>query len=203
MRKKLKVSKDVLLKRLGEMVANKQLYHERSTNCYYLLKHGKLDLKEAGYGFIMVEGETEDYYVPKGKTKGAYDQDDVSFFVTEDAFHKKCAEIVAVLKRNRTTMIGKYKEVTRKGKTKAYVVSTHPKFPVKAEVIGGKPAEVGMIVYGKLHYTASHVMIRSKKCSVIKMIRGLKSRKLRWNTVLLRNLTKMSSKKLPVFRMWF
>lgn len=159
LRKKLKVSKDVLLKRLGEMVANKQLYHERSTNCYYLLKHGKLDLKEAGYGFIMVEGETEDYYVPKGKTKGAYDQDDVSFFVTEDAFHKKCAEIVAVLKRNRTTMIGKYKEVTRKGKTKAYVVSTHPKFPVKAEVIGGKPAEVGMIVYGKLQYTASHVMI--------------------------------------------
>ena len=39
LRKKLKVSKDVLLKRLGEMVANKQLYHERSTNCYYLLKH--------------------------------------------------------------------------------------------------------------------------------------------------------------------
>ena len=151
-RKFLKVSKQELSVLLDELVSEGIVYFEKGRNEYYIIKKGKVQVKDAGYGFISVPGEENDYFASKYELDGVYDGDEVEFYAVDTGDSHLEANIIKTIKRNHTFIIGKYKETTRKGKMRAYIVSSNPKFPVKALVVGKHDAKPGMIVYGSVKY---------------------------------------------------
>lgn len=70
---------------------------------------GTLDLKAAGYGFLKVEGREDDLFIPAMRIKEAYHQDLCLAKVSENRFnHRSEGEIVKVLKRHLTEIVGEY-----------------------------------------------------------------------------------------------
>lgn len=157
-RTKLKVSKQELSKILEEMVKENLLFFEKSTNKYFLLKRGKIQLKENGYGFILVPDEEDDYFIAKENLENIYDGDEVFFYAIGMGQRLMNAKIASVSKRAHEYVIGQYKETERNGKKKAYVVSSSVKFPVKVLLQGDTlNAQPGMVVYAKLEYVGNYL----------------------------------------------
>ena len=111
LRKYLHISKQELSAILDELVEEGLVFYRKGTNEYYLIKTGKVQIKEAGYGFISVDNEEVDYYASKYELEGVYDGDTVSFFALDEGGNHLEAYIIKIVKRAHTTVIGKYKEV--------------------------------------------------------------------------------------------
>ena len=152
-RKRLKISKQELSVILDELISDGSVHYLNGRNEYYLIKKGKVQIKDAGYGFITVLDEEDDYYISKYELDGIYDGDEISFYYMDNGDNHKEAYIIDVVDRAHKHVIGKYKEVTRKGRTKAYIVSSDPKFPVSILVENPKNVKPGMIVYGEIDYS--------------------------------------------------
>ncbi len=153
----LKVNKKLLLDELDELVEKGIIYH-KTKGIFGIIKIGTLDLKASGYGFLLVDGEEQDYFANKDQLEGIFDGDQVSFYPYRSGSKLLNADIIRVVERGHTHIIGTYKKKMRKGKEKAYIVSTDPKFPIKAIVKKTPyPLEENCVVYGKLSYVGTAI----------------------------------------------
>ena len=72
-------------------------------------KEGLFTANEKGFGFITVDGETEDYFVPERFLKGAWNGDFVRFEVLPDAHgHRTEAHIKEILFHSVTEVVGEF-----------------------------------------------------------------------------------------------
>lgn len=80
---------------------------------------------QRGFGFVMVEGEEEDYFVPESASHGALHGDTVTIRVSEEKTGKrKEAEVVSILKRGKDEIVGTFE----KSKGYGFVVPDNLKF---------------------------------------------------------------------------
>lgn len=64
-----------------------------------------------GFGFVEIEGENEDYYVPEGKTNGAFHQDTVQIrLLCGKRGKRQEAEVIKVLNRGLKQIVGTYEQ---------------------------------------------------------------------------------------------
>ncbi len=153
-----KISKKKLNEYLDILVDKGILYHKNKSKIYGYIKEGTIIIKDKGYGFITVENEEKDYYVKSEFINNIYDGDIVRFY-PYDGNYKLCnAYILNVVKRSHDFIIGKSKAKIKKNKTKNYIESINPKFPVKAIVKNIIPnLEENVIVYAKLNYVGTAI----------------------------------------------
>ncbi len=77
-----------------------------------------------GFGFVTVEGEAEDYYIPEGKVNGAFQGDKVQIVVLPGQRGKrKEASVVKVLERGTSRLVG----IFQKNKNFGFVVPDNTK----------------------------------------------------------------------------
>lgn len=149
-------------KRLGEILNNliekKLVYHPKNSWVYGMIKTGKLLIKEAGYGFILVEGEEEDYYVKEEELKQYYTGDVVEFYPYHSSHKLLNASIIRIIQRGHEFIIGNFKRTVKRGKEKSYIFSTMKDFPVKAIVKKELPNLMeGQIVFAKVNYVGTAI----------------------------------------------
>ncbi len=68
-------SKKKLKELLENLIEEGLVYHPKDTWYYGIIKTGKLTIKEAGYGFITVDKEEQDYFVKEEEVKQYYTGD--------------------------------------------------------------------------------------------------------------------------------
>lgn len=77
-----------------------------------------------GFGFVEVEGFTEDYYIPENKVNGAFHQDTVSIRLLPGQRGKRQeAEVVSIVCRSIETVVGTY----QKSKNFGFVIPDNTK----------------------------------------------------------------------------
>lgn len=77
-----------------------------------------------GFGFVEVEGEEEDFFIPETKVKDAFHQDKVQIRVLHEVPGKRReAEVVTVLSRGMTQIVGTFESC----KSYGFVVPDNPK----------------------------------------------------------------------------
>jgi len=80
-----------------------------------------------GFGFIEVEGEAEDYYVPENKVNGAFHQDVVQFrYLPVQGGKRKEVEVITVLEHSMKQIVGTYQQ----SKNFGFVIPDNQKIPV-------------------------------------------------------------------------
>ena len=78
-----------------------------------------------GFGFVTVEGEPEDIFIPEAQTKGAMHMDRVAIAVSPVATGKRKEGVVLeILERGMKQIVGTYEE----SKNFGFVVPDNPKF---------------------------------------------------------------------------
>ena len=77
---------------------------------YFHVYLGTIDIKEAGFGFVRVEGETKDIFVSKKDKLNAMDKDLVYVQVTKKMPKGPEGEVIEIVKRNTTHLIGVLKK---------------------------------------------------------------------------------------------
>ena len=79
-----------------------------------------------GFGFVRVEGRTEDIFIPEEATKDAFDKDTVSVRIKCEASGDKRAEgeVIAIIERGVTEVVGTFE----KSKNYGFVVPDNLKF---------------------------------------------------------------------------
>lgn len=107
-----------------------------------------------GFGFVEVEGFSEDFFIPESKVKDAFHMDTVQIRVLGEVPGKrKEAEIVAVLKRGMTQVVGTFETC----KSYGFVIPDNPKIPFdiyiakehKKGAVDGHKVVVELLDYGK------------------------------------------------------
>ncbi len=146
------ISKKICLECLDELVKDNIVYHLPKSKHYGLIKTGVVDIKSAGYGFVSVDGEEDDYYISPIELKGVYDGDTIEFYPFNDGDKHLCAIKTKVVDRAHKTIIGKFKRKSRKGTSRCYIVSNNPSFDIKANVANNPNIEDGMVVVAELKY---------------------------------------------------
>lgn len=153
----LRISKKNLIFYLDELVDEGlviQIHKER----YGILKQGTVEIKSAGYGFIHVENEENDYYVNAEELDFIFDGDTLSFFPYDDGSRLLNAHIIKVTDRKHKFIIGTFHSKLKKGKLKYYIESSSPSFPVNAVVKHGYQEVVdGMVVYASVEYVGKAI----------------------------------------------
>ncbi len=114
---------------------------------------GKFISHPRGFGFVEVEGQDEDYYVPEGKTNGAFHQDTVQVVLLPGTKGKRQeVEVVKIVERGTGTIVGTYE----KSKNFGFVVPDNPKIasdifiPVERSkgAVDGHKVVVALTSYG-------------------------------------------------------
>ncbi|MCD7750547.1 MAG: ribonuclease R [Lachnospiraceae bacterium] len=72
---------------------------------------------QKGFGFVEVEGENEDYFIPAEHTLGAFHLDRVEIVKTADAHRDrhKTGKVVRIMEHGLTTLVGTYQASRRYG----------------------------------------------------------------------------------------
>lgn len=64
-----------------------------------------------GFGFVEVEGDEEDFYIPEDKTNGAFHMDRVQIaFLPGRRGQRREAEVVRILERGTKQLVGTYEQ---------------------------------------------------------------------------------------------
>lgn len=80
---------------------------------------------QKGFGFVIVEGEEDDYFIPESANGGALHGDTVTIKVsTEKTGKRKEAEVISILKRGKDEIVGTF----QKSKSFGFVVPDNLKF---------------------------------------------------------------------------
>lgn len=89
------------------------------------IKIGKYMGTQKGFGFVRIEGEDNDIYIPEHKSKNAVDGDTVKVTIDDNTHGKKReGTITAIIKRGNNTLVGTY----YKSKNFGFVVVDNQKF---------------------------------------------------------------------------
>lgn len=89
------------------------------------VKVGKFSGTQRGYGFVSIEGEKDDIFIPESATKGALNNDIVQVVIKDEITGKrKEGEIVAIVERSNTEIVGTF----QKSKNFGFVVCDNLKF---------------------------------------------------------------------------
>jgi len=114
-------------KALEELLSERKLEitkRGRYIECEDKVLTGTFISNAKGFGFVEIEGEKEDYYIPEGKTHTAFHQDTVQIKLLPGQRGKRQeAEVVAVLTRGMTQLVGTY----QKNKNFGFVVADNGK----------------------------------------------------------------------------
>lgn len=79
-----------------------------------------------GFGFVEIEGQTEDFYIPETKVNGAFHQDKVEIaLLPGKRGMRQEAEVVNILERGLKTVVGTFE----RGKSFGFVVPDNKKLP--------------------------------------------------------------------------
>ena len=93
-----------------------------------------------GFGFVEVEGLTEDYYIPENKVNGAFHQDTVSIRLLPGQRGKRQeAEVVSIVCRSLETVIGTY----QKSKNFGFVIPDNTKIAQDIFIAKEQMTEIG------------------------------------------------------------
>ncbi len=88
------------------------------------LKAGTFSGTAKGYGFVIIEGEKEDIFIPENATKGAMDGDKVQVEITELKTGKRReGRIVSILERGNEVIVGTF----TKSKNFGFVIADNQK----------------------------------------------------------------------------
>ncbi len=89
------------------------------------IKTGKYMGTQRGFGFVRIEGEENDIYIPEYKSKGAIDGDTVRIAI-ENTRHGKNKEgsVTAIIERGSSLVVGTYS----KSKSFGFVIADNHKF---------------------------------------------------------------------------
>jgi ribonuclease R len=157
--KLLNCKKQELSIALDDLIEENKIKYDRIDGCYYLLKVGKIDVKDQGYGFISVDGEDEDYYVFPEKLNGAFSGDTVEFYAYGRGRKLMNAKVERIIDHANKFIIGPLKESIRKKGPRFYIVSNKKDFSVKAKVVNQHTfnAPIGSIVYASLNYVGTDI----------------------------------------------
>ncbi|WFR59683.1 ribonuclease R [Anaerocolumna sp. AGMB13025] len=80
---------------------------------------------QRGFGFVIIESETEDIFIPESATKGALHNDKVMVSIKNEGRGKRReGEIIRILERNSSTIVGTFE----KSKNYGFVVADNQKF---------------------------------------------------------------------------
>lgn len=106
-----------------------------------------------GFGFVEVEGQKEDYYVPEEKVNGAFHQDRVEFRLLPPSKGRRAeVEIVGIVERGLKSIVGTFEKSNSFG----FVIPDQSKIPVDIFVpaegicgaVSGHKVVVEIIDYG-------------------------------------------------------
>ena len=154
----MSISKKNLIDELDILVMENLVYNKKGSLFYGIIKKGVVEIKPSGYGFIIVDGEEKDYFVRASELNGIYNGDEVLFYPVDENSRLLAARIIKVSNRANKYIIGTYIKKVRKGKEKAFILSSNPKFDVKAIVKKGPTdLEDGIIVYAQLNYVGTAI----------------------------------------------
>lgn len=107
----------------GKVVRNKYDHYYLPNQHGMVL--GILTINKKGYGFVKVEGQEKDVFIPADYLKDAFDKDFVLVEIDEFCdLEKPEGKIIKVIKRGQTKLVGEVK----KGKREYYVEADDPKF---------------------------------------------------------------------------
>lgn len=88
------------------------------------LKVGTFSGTQRGYGFVSIEGEKDDIFIPESATKGALNKDIVQVMIKEEQTGKrKEGEIISIVERGNTDIVGTF----QKSKNFGFVVPDNQK----------------------------------------------------------------------------
>lgn len=80
---------------------------------------------QRGFGFVIIEGEEEDIFIPESATKGALHNDKVMVSIKNEVRGKrKEGEIIRILERSSSTVVGTFE----KSKNYGFVIADNQKF---------------------------------------------------------------------------
>lgn len=80
---------------------------------------------QRGFGFVVIEGEDEDIFIPESSTKGALHNDKVLVSIKgEQTGKRREGEILRIIERSNTTVVGTFE----KSKNYGFVVPDNTKF---------------------------------------------------------------------------
>lgn len=133
-REELKQMLDALIHEGKITVDAMSRYRAADANKKVGLFHGT----NRGFGFVSVEGEKEDYFIPEEETKGALDGDTVRISVQEEKSLGKRAEgrVLEIVEHGTTQLVGTY----QKGKNFGFVIPDNQKFAYDVFIPKGKTA---------------------------------------------------------------
>lgn len=130
-REKLQEVLDVLVEEGLAEVSKKGKYQK--TRKVFL--QGKFTSHAKGFGFVTVEGEEEDYYIPEKYVENAFHGDEVRIELLPDSRGKrKEAKVVEVLSHEISTVVGTYE----KGNNFGFVVSDNARITQDIFIPQGK-----------------------------------------------------------------
>ena len=87
-------------------------------------KSGVFSGTQRGFGFVIVEGESEDIFIPENATRGALHNDKVLVTVRESRTGKRMeGEVIRILERSNTTVVGTFE----KSKNYGFVIPDNTK----------------------------------------------------------------------------
>jgi ribonuclease R len=88
-------------------------------------KSGVFSGTQRGFGFVIVEGESDDIFIPENATRGALHNDKVLVTVRESRTGKRMeGEVIRILERSNTTVVGTFE----KSKNYGFVIPDNTKF---------------------------------------------------------------------------
>ena len=120
-RLELKRSLDELIHEGKAALDTRGRYVAADANIKTGLYHGT----SRGFGFVTVEGETEDIFIPEHEVNGALDQDTVKIAIREERTGKRReGAVIGIVERGTTELVGTF----QKGKSFGFVVTDNQKF---------------------------------------------------------------------------
>lgn len=121
-REELKQTLDVLIHEGKIIVDTSSRYRAADANRKIGLFHGT----SRGFGFVTVEGEKDDFFIPESDTKGALDGDTVRIYAPDERVEGKRREgrVLEIVARGTTQIVGTY----QRGKSFGFVIPDNQKF---------------------------------------------------------------------------
>ncbi len=123
---------------LDEMILEGKLMQDRTGRIQAAgadMKTGIFSGTQKGYGFVAVDGEREDIFIPLEETNGAFDQDRVQILLTGgDGGRRREGRVLKVLERGTKELVGMYEA----GNGFGYVIPDQTRFAKDIYIPKGK-----------------------------------------------------------------